>query len=143
MYQRFSGRTGARVLLPAGLEQVFEGLATDTFEPGDALPGGMEAHFVDGLVAPEVAFLVPSHAALVVADAVIGADGGELRVAPVSWGVETEDGARRYTECYRPTLRRLLDLEFDRLITSHGPPLLAGARIALARALRAPAHGDA
>jgi glyoxylase-like metal-dependent hydrolase (beta-lactamase superfamily II) len=143
VYQRFAGRTGARVWLPSGLEESFEGLATDTFGPGDTLPGGVRPCFVDGLVYPEVALLIPAHSTLVLADAVIGSGEGELRVAPVSWGEETEEGARRYEERFRPSMRELLDLEFDRLIPSHGPPVLGDARAALARALEAPAHGEA
>jgi glyoxylase-like metal-dependent hydrolase (beta-lactamase superfamily II) len=141
VYQRFAGRTGGRVLVPEGFTGG-EAIATGTFGPDDRLPGGMEAWFIEGLVDPEVVFHIPPHRALVVADALIGDGQGGVRVAPESWGDNTEEGAARYRATFRDSLRRLADLDFERLLTSHGEPLLSGGKQALTRALEGPAHGE-
>jgi hypothetical protein len=108
------------------------------FEPGDPLPGGVEACAVSGLDPAEVAYWIGRHSALAFADAVIGAGEGRLRVAPRSWA---PDGAH-YDAMLRASLRRLLDLPVESVLTSHGEPVLSGGCAALAAALSAPAWGE-
>jgi glyoxylase-like metal-dependent hydrolase (beta-lactamase superfamily II) len=142
VYQRFAGRVGAEVLVPAGAEGQVACQPTRTFAPGERLPGGVEARFVAGPVEPEVAFHLPRHRALIVADAVLGAGSGRARVAPPSWADATEEGRKHDDALFRRSLRGLLDLDFELLLTSHGEPVLGSGRDALARALDAPAWGE-
>ena len=109
------------------------------FRPGDPLPGGVAALGIEGLEEPEVALFLPAHRALAIADAVLGAGGGRVRVAPRSWAPAGDPGAERYDTLFRPSLRRLLDLAPELLLVSHGEPALRDGSRALAEALDAPA----
>ena len=97
---------------------------------------------VAGLNPDEVAFYVREHRAIVVADAVLGAGGGMLRVAPPSWAEPGEEAQSRYREQFRGELRRLLDLPIDMVLVAHGEPVLENGHAALAAALDAPAWGE-
>jgi hypothetical protein len=78
---------------------------------------------------------MPEQRALVPGDRIIGAPGGELRVCPQSW---LGFGAGKATvDEMRELLRPLLDLPVERVLVSHGEPVLAGGRDALQRALSA------
>ena len=48
-----------------------------------------------------------------------------------------EDVSRFYRERFNPTLEPLLELDFDRVLVTHGEPVLEGGRGQLERALRA------
>ena len=69
--------------------------------------------------------------ALVAGDAVIGDGGGGARLCPASWAGGTAGLAR-----VARTLRPLLELPVERVLVSHGEPVLAEGRAALERALR-------
>jgi hypothetical protein len=69
--------------------------------------------------------------ALAFGDAVIGIDGG-LRV----WQQSPADPVW-YERRFIPTLRPLLDLDVERALVTHGPPVLCGGRKALEAALAA------
>jgi glyoxylase-like metal-dependent hydrolase (beta-lactamase superfamily II) len=96
------------------------GVATD-----GPLPGGVAAHAAPA--GEETAYWLPAHGALVFGDAVLGADGG-VRLCPESWLDST-------LAELKDELRPLLDLPVERLLVSHGEPVLKGGRAALARAL--------
>jgi glyoxylase-like metal-dependent hydrolase (beta-lactamase superfamily II) len=74
-------------------------------------------------------FWIPEHHALVCGDIVIGRAGG-LRL-PRTW-----IGEEHY-EAVVETLRPLLDLPVERVLVTHGEPVLAGGGEALAAALAA------
>lgn len=118
------------------------------FEPtrqfGDtaALRTGVEPFPVEALDAGETAFFIRPHRALVFADAVIGAGGGKLAVAPRSWAAEGSEAGARYQARFRASLQRLLELDFDIVLPSHGEPALSRGRDALAAALEARAWGE-
>jgi glyoxylase-like metal-dependent hydrolase (beta-lactamase superfamily II) len=95
---------------------------------GGPLPRGLEAY--DAPPGQETVFWIPEHAALVFGDVVLGTEGGGVRLCPESW----LDGTREELE---GALRPLLDLPVERLLVSHGEPVLANAREALAQALSA------
>jgi glyoxylase-like metal-dependent hydrolase (beta-lactamase superfamily II) len=108
----------------------------------ERLPGGIEAYPACGLNPEEVLFWIPRHRALVAADALLGAGGGELRVAPASWAAADEEGQARYESAFRRDLRKLLDLPIEIVLVAHGEPALEDGREALRRALEAPAWGE-
>jgi hypothetical protein len=141
IYQRFAGTVGVTVHVPAGAEHQVACDPTHVFRPGQSLPGGVAAHFLDGPTEPEVAFHLAPHRALVFADAVLGAGEGEVRLAPPSW---SEEGAarERFATHFRPSVERLLALDPALLLTSHGEPALDRGRERLAAALRGPAWGE-
>jgi glyoxylase-like metal-dependent hydrolase (beta-lactamase superfamily II) len=91
-------------------------------------PAGVEPWAIER--ADEEVLWLPEHRALVVGDVVLGSDGG-LRVCPVSWIADAPD----YPPEFVASLRRLLELPAERVLVSHGEPVLANGREALARAL--------
>ena len=102
------------------------GAAADhPFRSGAALPGGVAA--LDA--ADEIVLWIPAHAALVVGDILLGAGEGEIRVCPDSWLDQLSPAD------VRKQLRPLLDLPVERILVSHGEPVLEGAHDALTRAL--------
>ena len=109
---------------------------------GGVVPGGIRAFSLTGLNPDEMAFHVPEHRAVVVADSILGAGGGKLRVAPASWAEPGEEGQSRYRARFRGELRRLADLPLDMILVSHGEPVLENGGAALAAALDAPAWGE-
>jgi hypothetical protein len=76
----------------------------------------------------ERVYWIPEHSALVLGDLVL-ARGGGLEL-PRTW-----IGDERYDEV-REGLRPLLELPVDRVLVTHGEPVIEGGRAALARALR-------
>jgi glyoxylase-like metal-dependent hydrolase (beta-lactamase superfamily II) len=95
-------------------------------EIGGDLPGGVEGR--DASRFDETIFWIAEHGALVFGDVVLGAEDG-VRLCPESWLEQA--GHPELREALRP----LLDLPAERLLVSHGEPVLAQASEALARAL--------
>lgn len=88
---------------------------TDTIEPGDALPGGIEARRPRELV-----FWIPEHRALVAGDVLLGENGG-VRMMPDSWL-----GPRPRDE-FRANMHELTELPIDVLLLTHGEAVENGA----------------
>ncbi|MDQ3891059.1 MAG: hypothetical protein M3312_11005 [Actinomycetota bacterium] len=101
--------------------------ATRTFRMGEPLPGDVVA--IDALRADEVLYWLPALRALVAGDVLLSDDGG-VRLCPDSWLPEETD-----PRDFRASLRALLDLPVEMVLVSHGDPVLANGREALARAL--------
>ena len=106
---------------------------SNAFRAGDELPGGIEA-FATPRVS-EVVFWLPGQRALVVGDVLLGAGAkpgatdDALRLCPERWlGAGTHDDLRAM-------LAPLRELPVERVLTSHGEPVLSGGREALAGAL--------
>lgn len=119
---------------PACRKRLSEDAGFRAFEPGDELPAGATAHKIGKPRRNETPLLLPSHRALVFGDAVAEVD-GELRV----WSGERVDAdvGRFYRERFNPTLEPLLELDFDRVLVTHGEPVMRGGRAQLAAALEA------
>jgi glyoxylase-like metal-dependent hydrolase (beta-lactamase superfamily II) len=83
----------------------------EAVRPGDALPGGLEAHD-DGRGTMETPVYLPEQRALVFADGMT-APGGVLRV----WATP------RHEQRTLPALRALLELPFELVLVSHGEPV--------------------
>jgi hypothetical protein len=103
-------------------------------ELGVPLPTGVSAHAIGRPRRQETPFYLPSKRALVFGDAVAEVD-GKLRV----WSTDKVDDrrARWYRERFNPTLEPLLELDFDRVLVTHGRPVLADGRAELRAALAA------
>ncbi len=106
------------------------------FKPIDVskpLPGGASAYAIGSPRRFETPLLLASHRALVFGDAVVE-HSGRLKV----WSAEKVDERveRFYRDRFNPTLKPLLELDFDRVLPTHGEPLMKDGRRALASALR-------
>jgi glyoxylase-like metal-dependent hydrolase (beta-lactamase superfamily II) len=124
-------RYNARIWAPsAGKAAIARraGIVTDAFRPGDPLPGGIGAHATAR--AAEVVYWLPAHRTLVPGDVLLGAEGGGLRMCPESWLP-----AKATHEKLAHSLRPLLDLPVERVLVSHGEPVLSDGSAALAAAL--------
>jgi hypothetical protein len=98
-----------------------------------AVPEGVEPVAVRG--AGETMFWLPGERTLIPGDRILGADGGGLRLCPDSWMRYLSSKIRRPDLAER--LRPLLDLPIERVLVSHGEPVLRGGHAALAAALSA------
>ncbi len=100
-------------------------------EPGEAVGAGALALAIGKPRRFETPLYFPAHRALAFGDAVIGIDGG-LRV----WQQSSTDPVW-HDQVFVPTLRPLLDLDVERVLVTHGPPVLHGGRKALESAMAA------
>ena len=94
------------------------------FRDGDALPGGIKAY--QTARSSEVVYLLPDQRALAVGDVLLGSP---LRLCPELWlGKQTHDDLRA-------ALRPVLGPPVERVLVSHGEPVLSGGGHALAAVL--------
>ena len=124
-------RYRARVWAPARGRAAIErraGTVTDAFRPDDELPGGIRP--LRTARAAEVVFWLSEHQALVPGDVLVGDGEGGIRMCPASWLPEKVDHAK-----LAESLRPLLELPVERVLLSHGEPVLANGQAALAGAL--------
>jgi glyoxylase-like metal-dependent hydrolase (beta-lactamase superfamily II) len=123
-------RYGARIWAPTSARAAVtrrSGAVTDAFKPGDRLPGGIEAFRTARRT--EVVYWLPKHAALVPGDVLLGDGDGGIRMCPESWLPEGTTHA-----LLAESLRPLADLAVERVLVSHGEPVLSGGRAALTAA---------
>jgi glyoxylase-like metal-dependent hydrolase (beta-lactamase superfamily II) len=106
---------------------------TDTIEDGDALPGGIRAFSTAR--DSELVFWLPRQKAVVAGDVLLGAGAKPnatdepLRLCPERWlGDASHADLRR-------SLRPVLDLPVQRVLVSHGDPVLRSGKRALAAVL--------
>lgn len=142
IYDRYRARMGASIWAHEAAAGALKCRVTDTFGGPRKLPSGVVPHVIGNPSPGEVAYYVPAHRALVVADAVIGSAPDQVRVAPASWAEADPESQRLYKTEFRRSLRTLLDLPIEMLIPSHSEPILTDARAALTEALDAPAWGE-
>ncbi len=100
-------------------------------EPGGTIGDGVLALAIGKPRRFETPLYFPTHRALAFGDAVIGIDGG-LRI----WQQASTD-PRWHDRVFVPTLMPLLDLDVERVLVTHGPPVLHGGHRALEAALAA------
>jgi hypothetical protein len=113
-------------------DQLAERYGATTSRAKRSLPAGVESFPIRG--AGETIYGLAEHRALVPGDRIIGAPGGRLRLCPESWLRYLPSGIT--LAALAETLRPLLDLEIERVLVSHGDPVLSGGREALDEALR-------
>jgi hypothetical protein len=95
------------------------------------LPAGVESRPLRRT--GETVFWLSAPRALVVGDRLIGDGRGGLRLCPPSWLRYLENGVGLAD--VRRALEPLLELDPQRVLVSHGQPVLRGGREAMARAL--------
>ena len=126
-------RYGARIWAPTTSRAAVArraGVVTDAFRPGDALPGGVEAFRTAR--STEVVYWIPTQASLVPGDVLLGDGSCGVRMCPEAW----LPGKTKHTDLAK-SLAPLLDLPIERILVSHGEPVLESGRAALAAALSA------
>jgi glyoxylase-like metal-dependent hydrolase (beta-lactamase superfamily II) len=102
---------------------------------GETLDGGVRAHTIGQPRRAEIPFELPSHRALSFGDTVLEVE-GELRVWP-----RHDDLERRrtwYEQRFLPTLDALTRLDIERVLVTHGEPVLHDGARALAASLVRP-----
>lgn len=106
---------------------------TDPFRAGEELPGGI--HALQTARVAEVVYWLPEHRAVAVGDVLLGAGAkphataDALRLCPERWlGQASHDDLRK-------SLRPLLELPVERVLVSHGAPVLTEGKRALAGVL--------
>lgn len=101
-------------------------------EGGEDVEGVARVHRIGRPVRAEMPVEIPSLRALVFGDAIVEWR-GQLRL----WEDPVESDSRRrwYEERFLPTLRDLTRLDVERVLVTHGHPVLSGGAAALERAL--------
>jgi hypothetical protein len=108
-----------------GLHEIAGRGPVTAFDFGDELPGGILVHEVGVICPDETALHIPAHAALACADGVVrwpGVNG--LAFVPDELMDDPEETKRGLAAAYR----RLLDLDFDKILLAHGDPVTADAK---------------
>jgi glyoxylase-like metal-dependent hydrolase (beta-lactamase superfamily II) len=123
--ERYGGRLWAPSRARAAIERRAHGV-TDVFRPGDPLPGEVEAFATAR--STEVVYWLPAYEAVVPGDVILGAEGGGIRMCPESWLPDSVGHG-----ALRESLRPLADLPVERVLVSHGEPVLEHGRRALER----------
>jgi hypothetical protein len=132
LVQRY-GRLPVEVWGHPGVERRLSApVRLNAIEPGGQAGAVAHAQTIGSPVRQETPLFFPDHRALAFGDAVIGIE-GRLRV----WQSVNRDQERWYRERFVPSLRPLLDLDVERVLVTHGPPILEGGRRKLADALEA------
>ncbi len=110
-------------------EEVSQRYGASTSRAKRDLPAGVEPIVLRG--AAETMFWLPDVRTLVPGDRILGAEGGGLRLCPESWlyWVKVDQ------EGLRALLEPLLELPIDRVLVSHGEPVLSNGTSALRRCL--------
>jgi hypothetical protein len=112
-------------------DQLVERYGASTSRARARLPAGIETVPLRG--AGEVSIWIAEQRALVCGDRILGAPGGGLRLCPESWLRYLGNGLTADT--LRDLLRPLLELPVERVLVSHGAPVLRDGRAALAEAI--------
>ena len=102
-------------------------------KPGVPGPAGTVAYAIGSPRRTELPLWLPSHKALAFGDALVTNPDGKLRM----WAQKPRDAQQIafYRSRFAPTLDPLRDLPAQRILTTHGPPILNDGATMLAAAL--------
>jgi hypothetical protein len=134
--ERLRERYGATIHgHPAVTKRLRDTAGFRAIEPGGTLPGGARAFTIGKPRRFEMPIHLPSHRALALGDAIVTTPEGDLRI----WHSGRLDAARVrwYRDVFAPTAAPLLELDIERILVTHGEPVLRGGLAALAGALEA------
>ena len=135
LWARYRAGHGATILGHAAVaKRLTDVSGFEAIEAGSPLDGGILPMPIGNPRRYETPLFVPEHRAVIFGDAIVESEGA-LRVwvqRPITSG-RLDWYARRL----RPTLQRLLDMDLDRVLVTHGEPVLADGGRALAAALDA------
>jgi hypothetical protein len=117
-------------------EQLAERYSANTTRAWNVVPAGVQPRPLRG--AGETMFWLPAVATLVAGDRLLGSDDGGVQLCPESWLCDVQVDRAGLAQLMRP----LLELPIERLLVSHGEPLLHDGRAALARAIASVEEGS-
>jgi hypothetical protein len=129
-------RYGARIHGPKTVAgRLADTKAFTILEPGVPGPAGVLAHTIGRPRRSELPLWLPSHAAIAFGDALVTTPDGDLRM----WCQQPLDAEQLafYRDRFAPTLAPLRDLPAQRILPTHGAPILADGAEQLAVALDA------
>ena len=132
--ERFTGHAETTIWgHPACAKRLRRKAGFNPIDPATPLPAGVSAYAIGKPRRFETPILIPSHKALVFGDAV-AEHAGRLRV----WAADPVDDKveRFYRERFNPTLKPLLELDFEHVLVTHGEPVMKDGKQALRSALR-------
>jgi hypothetical protein len=118
-------------------EELAERYRWTTSRAWNAVPPGVVPRPLRG--AAETMYWLAGAAALVAGDRLLGDGSGGLRLSPQSWLDCTQVDRAGLAELMRP----LLELPIERVLVSHGAPVLHDGRAAIARAIAEASHDGA
>jgi hypothetical protein len=110
-------------------DQLAERYRSTTGRAWNAVPAGVVPRPLRG--AGETMFWLPDVATLISGDRLVGDHAGGLRVCPESWLASAQVDRAGAAALMRP----LLELPIEKVLVSHGDPVLHDGRAALARAI--------
>lgn len=110
-------------------DELAERYAANSSRAWNFVPPGVKPEPLRG--AGETMYWLADAATLVPGDRLLGASGGGLRVCPQSWLSQVHVNRPGLVEL----LRALVELPIERVLVSHGEPVLHGGRAALVHAL--------
>ena len=110
-------------------DELAERYAANSSRAWNFVPPGVKPEPLHG--AGETMYWLADAATLVPGDRLLGAPGGGLRVCPQSWLSQVHVNRSGLVEL----LRALVELSIERVLVSHGAPVLHDGRAALVRAL--------
>jgi hypothetical protein len=110
-------------------EELAERYRAQTSRAWNAVPAGVKPRPLRG--AGETLFWLPAVAALVAGDRLVVEDGVGLRLCPQSWLADVHVNRPGLAALLGP----LLELPIERVLVSHGEPVLHDGRAALAHAI--------
>ncbi len=116
-------------------EELAERYRANTTRAWNFIPHGVEQRPLRG--AGETLFWLPDVATLVAGDRLVGDGEGGVVVCPQSWLEDVRANRADVAGLMRP----LLELPIERVLVSHGDPVLHGGHAALERAIAEAEHG--
>jgi hypothetical protein len=134
IWRRYRGRVETTIHGHAGAaKRLSDTAGFCEIDPDGELPGGVTAHRIGKPRRHEMPLHLPGQRAVVFGDAVAEVD-GSLRV----WADRKIDQKveRFYRERFNPTLEPLLELDFERVLVTHGRPVMKDGKDELRSALR-------
>jgi glyoxylase-like metal-dependent hydrolase (beta-lactamase superfamily II) len=121
-------RLGSPVVLTTTVDHIRSAAAiVERYGVAGRAPAGVQAFST--ALRGEIIYWLEPYRALVPGDVLLGDDDSGVRVCPDDW----LEGADR--DAVRASLQPLLELPVERILVSHGVPVLSGGHEALSRAL--------
>jgi glyoxylase-like metal-dependent hydrolase (beta-lactamase superfamily II) len=115
------------ILLTAAWHERSAELLRERYRAEDRVPDSVEAYPIEGAPEEQLAYFIRSHCALVVAEIFVGDGCGGIALVP-SPALEDRDALDR-------SLHVLAELPVERVLVSHGEPVLSDGRRAIGLAL--------
>jgi hypothetical protein len=136
LWERWRRDVPVTVYGPANAGRRLDGVSFVELEPDSEGPAGVRAFAIGRPVRGERPLWLPTHNALAFGDAIVTNTDGELCM----WIQDplNDDRLAFYRDRFAPTLAPLLELPVERVLVTHGPPVVTDAAAALRRAVQAP-----